>query len=282
MRQKSNLISLACTVALSLCFSASALAEEAKKHDKTMVVVLSGPLKPYNYLDEDKKWKGLQADLLHYAADKAGYNVEYREMAFENIIPALMQSRVDVGSGIYITNERSKHLDFIPLVQSYFGIISTKEFAEGVKDWSAFCGKRIGMHFSAPTERAVNQMNEKYCDPKNGAISTPSSGGIMDRLNSVQNQRVEGAIDDVNMWWSATQNLPHLAVALDQVSDPLYWPIAFPKGSKLKDELYPHIVEYMNSAMAEKTSHKYGMNRDVYIKEDPNLVVEQVLESRRK
>lgn len=277
MRQKLKAVSLACLVSIGLGSAGVTLAD-----DKTIVVVLSGPLQPYNYLDEDRKWKGLQADLLHYAAEKAGYNVEYREMAFENIIPTLIQGRVDVGSGIYITNERSEHLDFIPLVQSYFGIITTKEFAEGVTDWSDLCGKKIGMHFSAPTERAVNEMNEKYCDDDNGAIPTPSSGGIMDRLNSVQNHRVEGAIDDVNMWWAATQNLPHLAVALDQVSDPLYWPIAFPKGSKLRDELYPHIVEYLNSPMAKETSLKYGMDRDVYIKDDPNDVVEQVLESRRR
>src|SRR5690625_1225131 len=90
-------------------------------------------------MDEDEKWKGLQAEVLGYAADEAGCNLEYREMAFENEVPALIQGRVDIGSGIYVTNERFEHLDFIPLVESYFGIISSKEFAEGVSDWSSFC-----------------------------------------------------------------------------------------------------------------------------------------------
>ncbi len=279
MKLKMKIMGLVCAALFGSAASFGAVAAENKKHDKDIVVALSGPLKPYNYLDEDRKWKGLQADLLAYAADKAGYNLEYREMAFENEIPALMQGRVDIGSGIYITNERSEHLDFIPLVESYFGIISTKEFAQNVKDWSDFCGKKIGMHFSAPTERAVNEMNKKHCSDGNGAIPTPSSGGIMDRLNSVQNARTEGAIDDVNMWWAATQSIPHLAVALDQVGDPLFWPMAFKKGSKLREELLPHIKEFLNSPRAEEVSRKYGMERNVYIKEDPDAVVRQVLET---
>ncbi|MFA5490190.1 MAG: transporter substrate-binding domain-containing protein [Candidimonas sp.] len=282
MKLKTKVVGLVCSALLGSAVSLGVVAAEGKKHDKTIVVALSGPLKPYNYLDEAGKWKGLQADLLSYAADKAGYDLEYREMAFENEIPALIGGRVDIGSGIYITNERSEHLDFIPLVESYFGIISTKEFAQNVKDWTAFCGKKIGMHFSAPTERAVKEMNQKYCGGDNGAIPTPSSGGIMDRLNSVQNARTEGAIDDVNMWWAATESIPHLAVALDQVGDPLFWPIAFKKGSKLREELLPHVKEFLNSPRAEEVSLRYGMERNVFIKEDPDAVVQNVLESRRR
>src|SRR5690625_7150683 len=106
-------------------------------------------------MDEDEKGKGLQAEVLGYAADKSGYNLEYPEMAFENEIPALIQGRVDIGSGTYVTNERLAHLDFTPLLESSFGIISSKELAERVSDSSCFCGKRIGMHFSSPTARAV-------------------------------------------------------------------------------------------------------------------------------
>lgn len=278
MNFKSAIVSLLCIALYGATANLEATAQEAKKHDKTIVIALSGPLKPYNFLDEDGKWKGLQADLLAYAADKAGYNLEYREMAFENEIPALMRGHVDIGSGIYVTNERSKNLDFIPLVESYFGIVTTKESAENIKDWKGLCGKKIGMHFSAPTERAVNEMNKVHCDANNGAEPTPSSGGIMDRLNSVQNGRVTGAIDDVNMWWAATRALPHLAVAIDQVGQPLFWPIAFKKGSKLREELLPHVKEFLNSPRAESTSLTYSMGRNVFIKEDPDDVVKKILE----
>src|SRR5690606_11961396 len=282
MKWKIKVVSSVCAALMGTAMSFGAVAAEDQDQDNTIVVVLSGPLKPYNYLDEDRNWKGLQADLLAYVADKAGYKLEYREMAFENEIPALIQGRVDIGSGIYITNERYEHLDYIPLVESYFGIITTKELAEKVDDWSDLCGMKIGMHFSAPTERAVKEMNAKHCKEGEGAIPTPSSGGIMDRLNSVQNNRTEGAIDDVNMWWAATQSIPHLAVALDQVGDPLFWPIAFKKGSKLREELLPHVKEFLNSPMAEEVSRRYGMDRNVFIKDDPDAVVQQVLESRRR
>src|SRR5690606_323435 len=148
---------------------------------------------------------------------------------------------------------------------------------DGIRDFHV-----TGVQTCALPIWAVKEMNKKYCSDDNGAIPTPSSGGIMDRLNSVQNARTEGAIDDVNMWWAATKSIPTLAVALDQVGDPLFWPIAFKKGSKLREELLPHVKEFLNSPRAKEVSLMYGMERNVFIKEDPDAVVQQVLESRRQ
>src|SRR5690625_7427719 len=110
---------------VSAAFASQALAAEEKKHDETLIVVLSGPLKPYNYMDEDQKWKGLQAEALGYAADKAGYKLEYREMAFENEISALIQGGVDIGSGFSVINMVFVEFDFIALVIFIVGIITT-------------------------------------------------------------------------------------------------------------------------------------------------------------
>lgn len=247
---------------------------------KTIVVTSSGPLQPYNYVDEDENWIGLQAEALEYAAKKAGYDIKYSTMAFENEIPALLNGKVDIASGIYITNERFKKLDFIPLVKSGFGILSTKEFAKDVKDWSSFCGKEIAMHFSAPTENAVNAMNEKYCPKDNPAISAQSSGNIPDRITAVRNGRAAGAIDDVNMWRAAASNIPDVAVSLEQVGDPVYWPLAFKKGSELRAELLPYISEFLNSDMAEKSSLKFGMGKNVYVSGDIDEVIDEYLKEK--
>ena len=247
---------------------------------KTITVVSSGPLQPYNYVDENEKWIGLQAEALDYAAKKAGYDLEYRTMAFENEIPALLNGKVDIASGIYITKERFEKLDFIPLVKSGFGILSTKEFAKDVKDWTSYCGKEIAMHFSAPTENAVKAMNEKFCPPDNPAISAPSSGNIPDRITAVRNGRAAGAIDDVNMWRAAASRIPEVAVALEQVGNQVYWPIAFKKGSPLRAELLPHISEFLNTKLAEDASMKFGMGKNVYISGDIDTVIEEYLKDK--
>ncbi|MEO6985340.1 MAG: transporter substrate-binding domain-containing protein, partial [Paralcaligenes sp.] len=226
------------------------------------------------------KWVGLQAEALEYAAKKAGYDLQYRTMAFENEIPALLNGKVDIASGIYITKERFVKLDYIPLVKSSFGILSTKEFAKGVKDWSSYCGKDITMHFSAPTENAVKAMNEKYCPADNPAKPTPSSGNIPDRITAVINGRAAGAIDDVNMWRAAASRIPEVTVALDQVSNLVYWPLAFKKGSKLRAELLPYVSEFLNSDLAEKASLKYGMGKNVYVSGDIDTVITEYLKNK--
>lgn len=247
---------------------------------KTITVVASGPLQPYNYVDENNQWVGLQAEALEYAAKKAGYTINYRQMAFENEIPALLTGKVDIGSGIYITKERFEKLDFIPLVESYFGILSTKEFAKHVKDWTSYCGKEIAMHFSAPTESAVNEMNKKYCPADNPAHSAPSSGNIPDRITAVRNGRAAGAIDDVNMWRAAASNIPDVAVALDKIGSPVYWPLAFKKGSPMRTELLPYISEFLNSPRAIEASLKHKMGRNVYVSGDIDTIIRNYLANK--
>jgi len=259
--------------------SAGANGQGGDAHKKTILVTLSGPLAPYNFQKEDQSWAGLSADALAYAAHKAGYEVQYKPMAFENEIPALINERVDVASGIYVTAERSKKLDFIPLVRSSFGVIMKKEDAAKIKDWSGLCGKKIGMHFSAPTERAVKDMNEHYCPKDNGAVPTASSGSIPDILNNMQNGRVYAALDDVNMWRAAIRRLPNLEVAIDNIGDAIYWPIAFKKGSELRAELMPHVLEFLKSDEATKTSLEYGMGKNVFVA-DPDKAVDEVINRR--
>ena len=254
--------------------------KNSAKHNKTIIATLSGPLPPYNFEKEDQTWVGLSSDALAYAADKAGYNVEYRPMAFENEIPALINGRVDVAPGVYVTAERYEKLDYIPLVQTYFGIIMNKGDAAKVKSWADLCGHKIGMHYSAVTERTVKEMNEKYCPKDNFAVSAPVSGSIPDILNNMQHGRVYAALDDVNMWRAAIRQLPDLAIALDKIGPPIYQPLAFKKGSKLREELMPYVLEFLRSDRAEKTSLKYGMGKNVFVS-DPDKVMDEILGAKK-
>jgi ABC-type amino acid transport substrate-binding protein len=256
------------------------LFSQAVDAQKTITVVSSGPLQPYNYVDENGKWVGLQAEALEYATKKAGYTIVYRQMAFENEIPALLNGKVDIASGIYITKERFEKLDYIPLVESYFGILSTKEFAKTVKDWTSYCGKEIAMHFSAVTEDVVTQMSKQYCPADKPAISQQSSGNIPDRITAVRNGRAAGAIDDANMWRAAASRIPDVTVALDKIGKPVYWPIAFKKGSELRKELLPYIAEFLNSPLAEQTALKYNMGRNVYVNGDLDTLIKNYLERK--
>jgi len=52
--------------------------------------------------------------------------------------------------------------------------------------------------------------------------------------------------------------------------------LAFKKGSKLRTELMPYILEFINSDRALETYKKYGMTRNVYIN-NPDEVVSQIV-----
>ena len=120
--------------------------------------------------------------------------------------------------GVYVTDERYEKLDYIPLIQTYFGIIMNKEDAAKVKSWADLCGHKIGMHFSAVTERTVKEMNEKYCPKDNFAVSAPVSGSIPDILNNMQPGRVYAALEDGNMWRGWTRTLPEPPMAPDDMA----------------------------------------------------------------
>ncbi len=101
---KKSLILFSLVLALVL-LSTSAFAQ-------TYVVGTNASFPPFEYVEEGEI-VGFDIDLVKAIADVQGFEVEFRDLSFDSLIPALSSGSLDiVAAGMTITEDREKVVDF--------------------------------------------------------------------------------------------------------------------------------------------------------------------------
>ena len=103
---------------------------------------------PFEFLDtKTQEFSGFDIDLIKAVADKAGYDVKVMNMGFDALIPALSAGTIDViASGISITEERQKKVDFTPpYYQSGLSYLVRQADAEKIKTFADLKGKTLAV-----------------------------------------------------------------------------------------------------------------------------------------
>jgi polar amino acid transport system substrate-binding protein len=82
--------------------------------DKDVVVVgTESTYPPYEFRDENNELKGFDIDLMEAIADKAGFKIEWQDMPFDSLIPALISNKIDIiAAGLSATPERAERVAF--------------------------------------------------------------------------------------------------------------------------------------------------------------------------
>ena len=85
----------------------------AQAETKTYIVGTNANYPPFEWVDSNGNFVGLDMDLMRVIAIREGYKIEFLDIGFDSLIPALQAGKVDiVASGMNITSERAKIVDF--------------------------------------------------------------------------------------------------------------------------------------------------------------------------
>lgn len=76
-------------------------------------VATSADFKPFEYYDENGELTGFDIDLMNYVGERAGIEIEYVNMPFERLIPAVINGDVFCAiSSVSVTKERDSIIDY--------------------------------------------------------------------------------------------------------------------------------------------------------------------------
>lgn len=79
----------------------------------TLLVGTESTYPPYEFRDEDNNLKGFDIELMEAIAEKMGKKIEWVDMPFDSLIPALLSKKIDiVAAGMSATAERAKKVSF--------------------------------------------------------------------------------------------------------------------------------------------------------------------------
>lgn len=102
---------LSIILSLLILFSATTFAEETTVKG-TIKVGVDANFAPFEYY-EDGKLSGFDIELMNYIGEQIGYNIEYVDITFDALIPAILSGRVDCAiSAMTVTEEREEVVDF--------------------------------------------------------------------------------------------------------------------------------------------------------------------------
>ncbi|ULN70566.1 ABC transporter substrate-binding protein [Mycolicibacterium smegmatis] len=262
---------VACCVAGALvsgCSSApgdtSQETDGAKPSGQEITVATDATYRPFETVDTaTKKIVGLDADLVEAIGDTLGLTVKLTNVGFDSIVPGLQARKYDAAaSGISVTPEREKVVDFVPYMSAGSGLAVQKGNPHDLKmEPLALCGHTIG----APkgTIQAIGQLPEisAKCVAEGKPEISISQFPSQDAVNlALSSGRIDAAMAaKISLAIQVEESDGALELAPGDPYDPSPVGIAFPKGSDLLPAVKTAMAQLDSSGELKKIVTKWGM-----------------------
>ena len=201
-----------------------------------LVIGVNTPYPPNEFKDTSGQIVGFDVDLMNAVARTLGLMPEYRETAFEAIIPSVRAGDFNVGMSSFTdTKDRQGSADFVTYFQA--GFLWAQKAGAGIDPNNA-CGLRVGVQYAALQETEEIPAKSKACEdagkPKINKVVFVSQ----DDLNAaLANGEVDAMSADSPATGFAIKTSGGVLEPAGEIFDtaPYGWPVA--KGSKLAESL---------------------------------------------
>lgn len=139
------ILSSAIVVALAGCGAKKDSGKSSSDKTETLVMGTNATFPPYEYVDDNNKIVGIDAEIAQAIADKLGMKLEIKDMEFDSLIPAVKSDSIDVVlAGMTVTDERKQSVDFSDSYSTGVQVIIVKEGSD-IKSADDLKGKKIGV-----------------------------------------------------------------------------------------------------------------------------------------
>ncbi len=106
-------LALGMTASLAACGTEAQAGSDGGKEVPTYKVAMEPTFPPFDTVDEEGNLAGFDVDLMEAIAEEEGFKLEWSNMGFGGLIPALESGNIDiVASGMNASDERKEKVDF--------------------------------------------------------------------------------------------------------------------------------------------------------------------------
>ena len=112
---------------------------------KKLVMGTNAAFPPYEFVDDNNKIVGIDAEIAEAVAKKMGYELEIKDMEFDSLITAVSTHSIDFAlAGMTVTDERKESVNFSDTYAKGVQVIIVKDGSD-IKDVDGLAGKTIGV-----------------------------------------------------------------------------------------------------------------------------------------
>ncbi len=140
------ILSAALVVALAACGSSKdSDSDKSSGKAETLTMGTNASFPPYEYVDDNGKIVGIDAEIAQAIADKLGMKLEIKDMEFESLVPAVKAKSIDLAlAGMTVNEERKQSVNFSDSYSTGVQVVIVKENSE-IKTVDDLKGKKIGV-----------------------------------------------------------------------------------------------------------------------------------------
>jgi serine/threonine protein kinase len=236
----------------------AATVPEAIRSTGKLVVGINEPYAPAEFRGADGKLTGFDVDLMNAVAKVLGLDVEYRETAFESIIPSVQGKAFDVGlSSFTDTKDREASADFVTYFQA--GTQWAQRPGSPINPNNA-CGLRVGVQSRTIQDTGELPVKSKACvavgSPPIVAIDYDSQDDVTAALNAGE---LDAMSADSPVTGYAVNRSDGALEAAGEVFNaaPYGWPVA--KGSPLAESLRQALMHLIASGEYRTIMTNWGV-----------------------
>lgn len=218
----------------------------------TLKVGVTADYPPFEFTKQGQL-QGFSIDFAKKLGKELGMKVEFQDMAFSSLIPALQSRKIDVIiSSVNVTEERKKSVDFsIPYYSSVISFLSLK--SSGITSIEDMRGKIAGAQLGSTMEEFAKQMSNDF-----------SFKVIALDSNLVLLQELKKKIIDVliveevqgKAFANNNKNIENHIIPEKYYKDRAY-SIALRKGSKYLEGIDNAITKFQKDGTLEKLKQKW-------------------------
>jgi polar amino acid transport system substrate-binding protein len=147
---------------------------------------------PPREFDLDGKPVGTDVDLARDMAGLMGLDVEWVELKFASLVPALQASRCDmIVEELYITPAREKIIDMLPFSTSAEQLIVPPDNVATIHSLDDLSGKKVGVPTGTTFQKILEEMNAKLEAAGKAPVTILALPGTQDVFNQIMAKTVD-------------------------------------------------------------------------------------------
>lgn len=250
MKNFTKIISILMALALVfVCAACGTANTSSDANSKKLVMGTNASFPPYEFVDDNNKIVGIDAEIAAAVAEKLGYELEIKDMEFDSLITAVQSGAIDFAlAGMTVTDERKESVDFSDTYATGVQVIivGEKSAITSVDDLS---GKTIGVQ--------AGTTGDIYCTDEFGQDMVKQYKNGAEAIAALKNGQVECVVIDnepAKNYVKANQGLKILETEY-AVED--YAAAISKENTKLKDDFNKALSELKADGKIDAIINKY-------------------------
>lgn len=195
---------------------------------QTLVVGTDATYAPMEYMDDEGNIVGIDIDVVDAIAEAAGFEVEYKNIGWEPLFPAVENGEVDFAvSSITITDERKQTFDFTdPYYVANQLILTPKD--SNIETFEELKGKKVSVQINTTGHLAVQELLGKTSADIVAAETMPLA------ISEMLNGNADAAVGDNSTVNEYIKNNPNaeLRTIEDDSFEKEYYGLMVQKGNQ--------------------------------------------------